>query len=152
MQRLLLGLAGVALLALPWFLGSPLQRFSEWRASSGWPRVEATVVSVRAINFDGDRQTWGDDPQYELLLEFPYLGRRVRATLRHEPTVAVSFVGGDAPKAGDTLEVLVNPSNPEEVFRDRSAIFVLFALLLAGLLGGVYLLWRSASTLSRDGR
>ena len=152
MSRTFYAVAGLALIALPWFLGSPLARFNEWRASSGWPRVEATIVSVRAINFDGDRQTWGDDPQYDVVLEFAHLGRRVRATLRHEPTVAVSFVGRDAPKAGDTLEVLVNPSNPEEVYRGRSEIFVLLALVLGGLVGGVYLLWRSVSRPSRDGR
>jgi hypothetical protein len=151
-RRVLLALAGLVLLALPWFLGGPVKRFAEFQESLGWPRVEATVVSVRAINFDGDRQSWGDDPQYELTIEFPFNGRRVRANLRHEHTVAVSFTDADAPKAGDRLEVLVNPSNPEEVYRGRGEVLVLALMVLAGVLGGLYLLWRSARTVSREGR
>jgi hypothetical protein len=144
-KRVLLAVAGLVLLALPWFLGSPAKRFSEFYDSVGWPRVEATVVSVRAINFDDDgkRQSWGDDPQYELTLEFPFNGWRVRATVRHQHAVAVSFTGADAPKTGARLEVLVNPSNPEEVYRGRGELLVPALLVLAGLAGGVYLLWRA---------
>lgn len=145
MQRLLVGLAGLVLLALPWFLGSPVKRFGEWRASADWPRVEATIVDVRAINFDGRRQSWGDDPQYDLTLEFPYDGRRVRATLRHEHTLAVSFVGTGAPKKGGTMAVLVNPRKPEEVYRGRAEPLALAAMLLASLLIGPYLIWRAVT-------
>lgn len=147
MQRLLVGLGGLVFLALPWFLGSPVKRFAEWRESSGWPRVEATVVAVKAVNFadDGRRQRWGDDPEYDLTLEFPFEGRQARAMLRHEHTLAVSFVGTGAPKKGDKLHVLVNPRKPEEVYRGRSEILVLAALLLASLLVGPYLIWRAIS-------
>ena len=153
MNRAFMALAGVVLIALPWYLGSPLARFSEWRASSDWPRVEATILSVRAINFadDGKRQTWGDDPQYELVVSYRFLERPLTATLRHEPTAPVSFVGRDAPKAGEKMEILVNPAKPEEVYRGRGELFVLALLVLGGLLGGLYLLWRSLSRASRDG-
>ena len=145
MQRLLAALGGVVFLALPWFLGSPVKRFGEWRESKDWPRVEATVVAVRAVNFadDGRRQRWGDDPEYDLTLEFPFQGRQVRATMRHEHTLAVSFVGTGAPKQGDTLQLLVNPRKPEEVYGGRSEILMLALLLLASLAVGPYLIWRA---------
>ena len=152
MNRVGMAVAGLILMALPWFLGSPVKRFTEFQESLGWPRIEATIVSVRAINFadDGKRQSWGDDPQYELTLEFPFNGRRIRANLHHDHTVAVSFTGAGAPKAGERLEVLVNPSNPEEVYRGRGELLVLALMVLAGLLGGAYLLWRGVSARAGD--
>ena len=143
MQRFLVALGGIVFLALPWFLGSPVKLFHEWRASGGWPRVEATIVDVRAVNFDGNRQRWGDDPEYDLTLEFPYEGRRVRSTVRHEHTLAVSFVGTGAPKKGEKMTVLVNPRKPEEVYRGRTEILALAVMLLASLLIGPWMIWRA---------